>query len=283
MTENRSAAPAGPTIRVVTYNVLANAYVKRERYPRSTALALAPAPRRARLLDTIAALDADVYGLQEVDEEALSAIIARLGDHYVAAYEKRHGHVDGCATLVRRSRLLSFSRHEALHYRAREGVRDGVALFVHLQLGARALVIANTHLAWQAEPASGSAATDTHVGRLQLLELLERHDAAIPWIVLGDFNATSTSVVIEGAFARGFELGCRAQRPWDTTNIGGRMRKIDYVLYTPAHLHAKPHPLPRLGRDTPMPSDVHASDHLPVRVDFELALTAAEPTGTRAA
>ena len=75
---------------------------------------------------------------------------------------------------------------------------------------------------------------------------------------------------VHAALDRGLRLSCRSQRPWDTVSIGGRCRKLDYLLYTPATLSPRPGTLPRLRSDTAMPSAIYASDHLPVCVEFSL-------------
>jgi hypothetical protein len=63
---------------------------------------------------------------------------------------------------------------------------------------------------------------------------------------------------------------CRSQRPWDTCNINGRCRKIDYLLYSEGRLEPKPGTLPQLTRTTPLPSLTEPSDHLPLAVEFRL-------------
>ena len=137
--------------------------------------------------------------------------------------------------------------------------------------GGHRLGIVSTHLRWQPQ----RTAREDHLGRLQLLEILARidriaqaPDAPEAWIVAGDFNALSESVVLQAAFERGLRISCRQQRPWDTVNIDGKRRKLDYLLYEPRHLAPDPGELPQLQRDTPMPSDRFPSDHLPVRVEY---------------
>src|SRR5262249_34369258 len=131
------------------------------------------------------------------------------------------------------------------------------------------LRVAVTHLAWAPE----STPADEHVGRRQMLEMLARRDAepdAI-WIFAGDFNAISQSAVVEAAYQRGMAESCRAQRPWDTAAINGRTRKIDYLLFSAGRLEPSPGVLPKLTRDSVLPSLDEPSDHLPLRVDFALA------------
>ncbi|MBX2799838.1 MAG: endonuclease/exonuclease/phosphatase family protein [Myxococcales bacterium] len=253
-------------LSVVTYNVLAQAYVKPERYPLSDPDALAAAPRRALLLDTLASYVGDVLCLQEVEPELLDGVRERWPDHTVC-YGQKHGKPDGSAVIVPPGDITVI-HHETLHFEAVEPGYDHVAVAAQLRVGDRALGVVSTHLRWQPR----RTPDDQHLGRLQLLELLhhveQMRDTCPAWVICGDFNALSESVVIREALDRGYRLSCRSQRPWDTVNIDGRRRKLDYLLMDPAHLRPHPDPLPKLQRDTPMPSDVHASDHLPVRVGY---------------
>jgi mRNA deadenylase 3'-5' endonuclease subunit Ccr4 len=249
-----------------TYNILADAYVRPDRYRGSPPAALEPGPRRRLLLDRIAALDVDLLCLQEVEADAHEAIAARLGPDYVGAFAKREGRPDGASLFARRS-CLTWERHEVVHYRAHERGDDQLALLGHLRLGTRRLLVASTHLQW----CSDNTPTDQHVGRAQMIELLDHlasKGAGATWILAGDLNATSQSSVVAAATERGLLLSARSQRPWDTCNANGRPRKLDYLLISAGHLDPRPGTLPQLRRDTPMPSLSEPSDHLPLRIDF---------------
>ena len=89
-------------------------------------------------------------------------------------------------------------------------------------------------------------------------------------LIAGDLNATSQSCVLQAAIDHGMALGAAKQRPWDTCNANRRPRKLDYLLYTRGHLDPRADALPPLRRDTPMPSLVEPSDHLPLRIRFDL-------------
>lgn len=245
-----------------TYNVLADAYVRPDRYPLSPPAALASGPRRQLLLARIAALDVDLLCLQEVEAAAHAAIAATLGDAWLGLYAARPRRPDGASLFVRRERL-TLQGHETLHYRS-PGSDDQLALIARLRLGPHALQIACTHLQWCRD----DTPADAHTGRAQLLELIDHlGTGSSETIIAGDLNATSQSPVIQAARDRGLALGAATQRPWDTCNANRRPRKLDYLLHT-AGLRPHPHPLPRLQRDTPMPSLTEPSDHLPLRVDF---------------
>ena len=252
----------------ITHNILAQAYTLPERYPHSSPEALAPGPRRALLLNRLAAFDADLYCLQEVEADAFSAIAARLGPDFQGLLAQKRGKPDGCALFLRRD-AFTLQHHETLHYRDVDPGYDHLALLARVQHQHLTLTIVSTHLRWQ--PRSTPPAS--HQGRLQLMELLDHldhldQDGNGAALIAGDMNTLSDGPVIRAALDRGSRLSCRGQRPWDTVNIDGRRRKLDYLLYSPDHLHPTPAPLPRLQRDTPMPSHSEPSDHLPIAVRY---------------
>ena len=72
-----------------TYNVLAQCYVRPDRYRTSPAEALEPTSRRARLLARIEGLGSDLLCLQEVEPDIYEALRARLDSTHASAYAKR--------------------------------------------------------------------------------------------------------------------------------------------------------------------------------------------------
>lgn len=259
---------------IVTWNILADAYVRPHRYPNVDPRLLEPAARRARVCDRIRALDADIYLLQEVEPAAYDAIAAALGDAYEGTLALKPNRPEGSALFTRRA-AVTVERVET-HVFARQRPNDArgtLALLAQVTVGGQWLGLASTHLDWVRRPVSD--AEDT--GRAQLLETIDALAELLPagtaTVIGGDFNANSQSAPIDAALARGLRLSCRSQRPWDTTNINGRRRKIDYLLYTPDHLHPHPGRLPALTRDEPMPSSLYPSDHLPLSVRFTWAVS----------
>lgn len=252
-------------LTVLTWNVLADAYARPERYPLSTAADLAPGPRRARIVDHLRATDADVLCLQEVEPDLFDAVTAALPDHR-GWYGPKPGKPDGSAVWVRADRPAT--HHEVLPFRAIEPGYPHVAVLVQIAVGDQRIGVASAHLRWQPP----STPPERHLGRLQLGELLDRvAELGGPWIVCGDLNATWDSPVLALARERGFDEGARSLRPWDTVNIDRRRRKLDYVLFPTGAWTPHPDPLPALAPDTPMPSPVYPSDHLPIRVTFQSA------------
>jgi len=254
------------TFTAVTYNVLAQSFAHRDRYPLSSPEALDPVHRHALLLARIEALDADLLCLQELEPAVYDDLRARLEATHHPAYVRRDRRPDGAAVFARRA-LFDWLGHEVLYFEARRPGDDGLALVVRLTLDGRPLHVACTHLAWQ----PGSTPRAEHVGCRQMRELVAHRDAVAPdatWIFAGDFNAVSRSDVLAAALERGMDESCRSQRPWDTCAINGRPRKLDYLLFSAGRLAPSPGVLPKLFGDTALPSLTEPSDHLPLRVDF---------------
>lgn len=250
-------------VRIVSYNILADAYIRRGRYPNASATALEPTARRQRLLDQLTHMRADIYCLQEVEPGVHDAISDQLGASFHGHYAGRRGRPDGCSIFARTDTPLEC---DTLHY-ACEAKDDRLALIANVNLNGRTLQVVSTHLRWQRHSTSAAE----HTGRRQLDELLrvlaERPENPLT-LIAGDFNANSQSCVLQTAREHNFVLSCQQQRPWDTCNINGRRRKIDYILYPKGALLPKPQPLPKLEVGRSMPSALDPSDHLPVVVDM---------------
>jgi len=249
--------------RIVTYNVLAQSYVKPRRYPNCSPADLDADTRRARLLDHIESLDADILALQEAEPDLIEALRERLtGLPHLHAAQHQDA-PDGCAIF---SKTPFTNRANPFHHLP--DTRTRATVLASTEIDSRRVGVASVHLSWQ----PNETPTLEHLGRAQLLETLdhiERADPEATWIICGDFNANSQSCVIRAAEERGWVLSCRSQRPWDSTNINNRRRKIDYLLIRHGSLIPTPGKLPKLGRYEPMPSATHPSDHLAVSVDFE--------------
>jgi mRNA deadenylase 3'-5' endonuclease subunit Ccr4 len=254
------------TFTAVTYNVLAQSHVHPDRYPLSRPEALDPARRRVLLLDRVAGLDADLLCLQEVEPAVHDDLRVRLDATHHTAYTRPESRPDGLAVFARRA-TFTWHGHDVLRYQARRRGSGGAALTVRLGLDGQPLRVACTHLAWQPH----STPPAEHVGLRQMVELLAHRDSVAvddTWLFAGDFNATSQSAVVAAALGRGMSESCRSQRPWDTSAINGRPRKIDYLLHSTGRLTPHPGVLPKLTPDSALPSLTEPSDHLPLRVDF---------------
>jgi mRNA deadenylase 3'-5' endonuclease subunit Ccr4 len=92
------------SLSIASYNVLAGAYVRPDRYPRVVPRLLDPSRRTAAVAGRVAGLGADVLCLQEVEPPVLAALAARLEpDGYLPFFAPKGGKPDGCATFVKRA------------------------------------------------------------------------------------------------------------------------------------------------------------------------------------
>lgn len=236
-------------MRVVSYNVLADAYIRQSYYPSSPPEVFEPGRRRAAVVARLAGLSADVACLQEAD----AALLSRLPQEDLRiAYKRRRP--DAVAVLTRR-RVL----HEQTVV-----FSDGsghVALLVVLEDEGRRLGIGVTHIKW--DPPGQTA------GVAQVEEILTAIDgvACDGWILTGDFNAPPDSPHVGCVLARGWRDAYAGVTPADTCNAQRVPKRIDYLLHTPS-LVAEPEPLAAIVSTTPLPSATEPSDHLPIMATF---------------
>jgi len=249
--------PSG-SFTIVSWNLLADSYVKPEYFPHTSPALLEPAARRERLvrrLGELAADGADVLCLQEVEPEVFAMAeraLAGFAGHYTSKVNKP----DGCAIFARRT--LGAITFRELAYRDGTG---HIALAAAIADGARTTSIATTHLKWQAH----DVPPETRLGRGELLELFDAWGAdGERWVVCGDLNAPSDSPVLEVAYARGFADAYASMPDANTANANGRRKRIDFILHT-KEWSAKPAAIPVIDDVTPLPSETEPSDHLPIR------------------
>jgi mRNA deadenylase 3'-5' endonuclease subunit Ccr4 len=253
---------------VVSYNVLADAYVKPSWYPGVPPELLAQEYRLPALTRHLERLGADVFCLQEVEADVYWPLEGRLA---ALGYEGHHvckggNKPDGCSTLVRKT-AGAVRAVRPLRYADGSG---HVALLVVLGHDGLLVGIANTHLKW--DPPGTPRAAQRGYG--QITEFLQERDRVEPrcddWIVCGDFNVTADSDVIRALTAAGFRDAYRGYEHMNTCNANQNARRIDFLLHT-AGLSARPAALPPIANHTPLPSEDEPSDHLPIMAWFERA------------
>jgi mRNA deadenylase 3'-5' endonuclease subunit Ccr4 len=252
------------TLLATTYNVLADGYLRPRYYPHTPPALLEPAPRRARIVDHVVGLDADVYCLQEVEPATFDALSAALEPRgYTGRYARKGaGRPDGCATFYRGLR-----EHAAriVAYDDGDPPTGHVALILELEHEGRRIAVVNTHLQW--EPHDTPPA-ERRAGR-QVRQLLEACPTGA-CLVCGDFNATPDSAIAAEMRAAGFADPHAGLPGLFSCNANERAKRVDYLFASPA-LRAEP-----VGRfaaiadDTPLPGDDEPSDHvaLSARLDF---------------
>ncbi|CAM6049476.1 unnamed protein product [Sphagnum compactum] len=106
-TDHHAVAPHPPSlIRIISYNILAQAYVKSSLFPHSPSSCLRWKARSEAILERLLSFDADFLCLQELDEFE-SFYKWKLDKHgYSSVYVQRSGRKrDGCGIFFRRARV----------------------------------------------------------------------------------------------------------------------------------------------------------------------------------
>ncbi len=248
------------SMKLVSYNVLAETYIKPERYPHTDPEWLKPAIRQPALLSEIVAMNADIIALQEVEPPVFEALRAMLPDHVAQFERKGGGRPDGCATFVRaKADDISWTRLEFA-----DGVPTSghVALLAIVTSAGQRLGVANTHLRWSPP---GTPRTQ-HVGARQLDELLATclGSPCDGWVVCGDLNCVADSLVLQPLSTSGF-VSAHAHMGADfpTCAANSDPRQLDHI-FVRGPLDVIGHEIALITADTPLPSAKHPSDHLPV-------------------
>ena len=258
---------------VTTYNILASAYIKPEWYAGVPEHLLRPESRVPAVARHVAALDADVLCLQEVEPDVFAALTAHLEPlGYAGRYEQKgRNRPDGCATFFRTG-TFALRRAHRLEYRDRESGAEShsghVALLLSLEHDGHLLGIANTHVRW----AAPDTPRNEQVGYRQVEELIEACRRFEPpcrdWVVCGDFNYTPSTDAVQAMRDAGYTFA-HAERPDLRSAVAnGRAKLIDYVFHT-AGLRSRPLDPAPISDDTQLPSPDQPSDHLALVAHFD--------------
>lgn len=251
-------------LTVASWNVLATSYMRPAYYADCDPAALEPVARRARVLEHVAGLDADVICLQEVEQDLFDALVARFsGTHACELGRKGRNKPDGCAILVRQPRR--FARPGGLTRYA-----DGsghVFSWAFAELDGQPVGIATTHLKWD-PPQTPAAARHGLQQAGALIAALPAIAPGVPWIVCGDFNVDSQDEVI-ARFRRAGFLDPHEHGP-PTCAANGKRSRIDYLLHGPG-LAGEALPGGAVPDDARLPSLDMPSDHVPIRARFDPA------------
>jgi len=222
----------------------------------------------ARIAAVLAALNPDIVALQELDvgrrrtghaDQAHEiALRLEMTHHFHAAMqveEERYG--DAILTryperLVKVGPLPGHPRIPRLEPRG--------ALWVEVEIDGRPVQVINTHL--------GLVPREQQIQATHLAgpAWLGHGDCAWPAILLGDFNATASSIVYRTLTARLHPARRLAKRKLPTSTFPSPLPvlRIDHLFVSPGiEVHEVSAPFDPLTRV--------ASDHLPLVMDFDLA------------
>jgi mRNA deadenylase 3'-5' endonuclease subunit Ccr4 len=256
---------------VVSYNILADSYIRPEWYPNTAPEFLEPSERIARVIDGLLGLSPDIACLQEVEPTVFEHVAAHLESHeYAGSYlQKGKNRPDGCATFFKSARFDEVQSID-LEYAdslAGQDATGHVAQLSVLKQGSRQLVVANTHLRWdppdtQAFRSVGCAEASELMATCR--QLLSVNDGLL---VCGDFNAGPKSDVVQVLIKAGLSFTHCHESNRNTSNANGEANTIDYIMHNRALLPTAL-PLPVIDDLTPLPGPTEPSDHLPVVARF---------------
>ncbi|HEX4385665.1 MAG TPA: endonuclease/exonuclease/phosphatase family protein [Myxococcales bacterium] len=233
---------------VVSWNVLADAYLRPEYYRRVDPALLVKGARTQAIVEKVIGFEAEVVCLQEAEPALVEALRAR---QLTVHFAQKHGRPDGSAIVSK----LTAENIRALHYDDGAPDRAGSG-HVALLATIAGLTIASTHLRWD-KP--GTAANDRWAVREARQLIAEKPD-----IVCGDFNFEPGDEVYAMFEQAGFtDAGAHAP----TANPNGQAKRIDYLWCGPG-LRTEPLPVMPIDGETPLPSAIMPSDHLPISARF---------------
>jgi endonuclease/exonuclease/phosphatase family metal-dependent hydrolase len=242
-------------IRVVSWNVLADAYIRHEYYPHTAPDVLNRAKRRAAVAERLASFaEVEVLCLQEVDSAVFALAEEKLPDSTGRLFRKR-GRGEGCAIFVRHAVTTDPEWRELVF----------TDLSGHIALGVTfaGVTVVSTHLKWEPD----GTPVETHRGRVQLAEILD-HWSGGTRIVCGDFNVEPDSEILTFAKSRGFSDAYASLPDACTCNSNGKRKRIDFILHT-SEFKATPTPLAPITNETPLPSETQPSDHIPIEARLD--------------
>lgn len=247
--------------------------------------------RRRRLLDDITSANCDIVSLEEMDE--FEDFEEALSKDYSGIFRKRprKSSKDGCAVFWRKSKF-ELAAEEGFDFvdridKSGKGLKDRTCILVLLrwcneQYGrhdSRVLVVC-THLARNPEDQSQTKVRARQAAQLMkhLTDFTVQHHAGdVPVVLTGDLNAQHFGEV-RGIARTVFQVcdhPCHqflfrcADVPTGPTSVTDvRSVRIDAVMFQPSHLKILGVHVPELKHK--IPDETHPSDHVPVRVQFEM-------------
>lgn len=240
MSRARPASPLEQRRSLLTWNVLADAHIRREWYPEVPDAHLRGPGRARRVLSCLRRWDADVIALQEVSEDTWATLVAAFPAHGAAFVSTG---ADGLGLLV---------RGEVPEAAALPLPGGRMALLGTLRGGPRVAVV---HLSYTPPDSSGPR---------QGVAELRAVCAAEPDLVVGDLNAPPGSLERAVLASAGF---VDRSPPGPTFRSNGAPQALDAIATGPGWCAAAA-TLPALPASRPLPDLANPSDHLPLRASL---------------
>lgn len=253
------------TLRVMSYNILAEIYATKEHFQerQCPSWALAWTFRKRRLISEMSKYDSDILCLQEVQadhyEDHFQPYFSRKG--YESCFKGktreamgRRGKIDGCATFFRKE-LFNLREQLVIEYNMIAQARCkeprtlnrvlkgnvGQILILDSQDGSGPVIVANTHLYWDPELADVKLfQVDVFMQELELLITTRGLPQDIPIILAGDFNSTPDSSVYE-LLSTGTCMLSKRDMPDDSAVLNGcRLRHNLRMRSSYSHMGGEP-------------------------------------------
>lgn len=255
------------TFTVTTYNVLASSRATRDRYPSLPESMLDPDQRLVAIAKYLQACNADILCLQEIDAYAAYQLEEALkpATYVRTAYESSVSDRGGCAIFYN-FKTTKMLRITELNYDFFMAPTARVALMMELEVAGKALLVANTHVAWDAP----GTAVQQQVGPAQVYFLLGAITQNFPGsngrIVCGGLNAEPDSDAVHLLTSAGY-IDTHSEAVNKATCHAGKAVQIDYLFHDAAlRAEAVPHALVTDG--STLPNEQEPSDHVAVSAKF---------------
>lgn len=229
------------SVRVLSYNILAEIYSSSQTFPDCPSWALAWTYRKRNLIREIEEYDADILCLQEVQadhyENHFVPYFTRKG--YQSCYKVktreamgRKGKIDGCATIFRANKYVLREKHStefnSIAQQRTKSARAlnrclkgniGLILILDAVDGSGPVVVANTHLFWDPDLSDVKLfQVDVFLQEIELVVQAHQLTVDVPIIIGGDFNSEPLSSVYE-LLSTGVASMTREDIPIDTFGV----------------------------------------------------------------
>ena len=246
-------------LRLLSWNVLADAYVQPAYYPHSDPAVIARGARTAGIVAYLGASDADVACLQEAEPALIDAL--RRAGGWDVHYASKLGRPDGCAILARGAATLTDARTIAFADGAPDRDDSGhIALCATIRCGALRYAVGTSHLRWDPP----GTAPDQRWATRQVPPWLAALGPLDRAVVCGDLNVEPGDLAYRMLLDAGL-VDPMAGALAPTANPNGRAKRIDHILCGSA-LVATPLSVMAIDDATPLPSRAMPSDHVPIAV-----------------
>ena len=261
------------TIRILSYNILANIYIKPEYYPGADHSFLEWHIRKKYLFDYILKFKADIICLQEYEDLELKAWFTQYGYQSIIYIDQNHSKV-GLAIFYLADKLELVSAEKTKLADSQQA-----AIIAKFNNGHKEFIIINTKIRWVPQEIQKT----TYAGYQQIKWLLlsklpmfvkdsnsiaptAGHDTTGEIIICGDFNADHHGSIYQLFMQHNLQDIFR-DNPYNTVKANNQANRVDFC-FASSNLKYLAVNITGLNNQDIVPSATIPSDHLPLIVDF---------------